>query len=399
LGVARRRRGARALRIAWFTETWLPNRDGVVTSLKAFRQGLEKLGHEVYIFAAGSADARAHNKDPRVTIKTGPAWTPYPEYRLALRPGPTRRELRGLGIDVIHSHGTAFMGLKAVRCSRFAGLPMMLTFHTRVEDATSYVTRNPAREAAMRRLIWSWHRWYFGQCDAVVTPTQTVKRDLERETRRKFAHFYVIPTGVDVERFARGDGGDWRARLNAEGSRLVVNVGRVAWEKNIQTVVEAAALTAKDALDVKFAIAGRGPALEHFRKDVERRGLSERVKFLGFVPDDELPSLLRSANAFLMASMFETQGIALLEAMAAGLPVASADAGGPTDFVVDGKNGFLFDGNSPQSCALATIRALEAHPAMREKARKTAARFTIESQARALAAAYEEVAVAYARSR
>jgi len=164
-----------------FTETWLPNRDGVVTSLLSFRKGLEALGHEVFIFAAGSDKTRQKGADPHVYIYTGPTWTPYPDYRIALKPGPTRWLLGKLGVDVIHSHGTAFMGIKAIRCARMQQLPLMLTFHTRVEDATGYVTQRPAREAVLKALIWSWHRWYFNQCDGIVTPTQMVKRDLLRE--------------------------------------------------------------------------------------------------------------------------------------------------------------------------------------------------------------------------
>ena len=101
-----------------FTETWYPTRDGVVTSLTAFRRGLEAQGHEVFIFAAGSKETRAANTDSHVRIYPGPEWGPYPDYRLAVSPGPTRALLRSLKVDVVHAHGTALMGIKAVRCAR-----------------------------------------------------------------------------------------------------------------------------------------------------------------------------------------------------------------------------------------------------------------------------------------
>jgi 1,2-diacylglycerol 3-alpha-glucosyltransferase len=374
-----------------FTETWLPNRDGVVTSLLTFRRALEALGHEVFIFAAGSRADQEANRDERVRIYTGPPWTPYPDYRLALWPGPTRRLLEELKVDIIHSHGTAFMGVKAVRCARFHRVPLMLTFHTRVEDATSYVTRRPRREAGLRRLIWAWHRWYFNQCDAIITPSRAVERDLQKQLRGVMHRTFVVPTGVDTERFAGGKAGAWRERLDIADRPLVVNVGRVAWEKNLTTLLAAAQDLSHRRPDVTFVVGGRGPALDHFRREVERRGLDERVRFIGFVADEELPSLYAAADAFVMASTFETQGIALLEAMAAGLPVVAADAGGPTDFIQDGANGFLFEGRNAQACAVAIGRALDAGPAVREAARRTASAFTERGQADVLARAYAKV--------
>jgi 1,2-diacylglycerol 3-alpha-glucosyltransferase len=380
-----------------FTETWLPTRDGVVTSLCAFREGLESLGHEVFIFAAGSEAMREANTDARVRFYTGPTWGPYPDYHLAARMGPSARLLRSLKVDVVHSHGTSIMGIKAVRAARFGGIPILLTYHTRVEDATGYVTKHKAREALLRRLIWTWHRWYFRQCDAIVMPTLAVKSDLLRQLHTHVRRSFVIPTGIDLGRFAGGDGAHARAAYGLEGGRLVLTVGRAAWEKNLETLVAAAEVIARKRDDVTFAVAGRGPALEHFKAEVERRGLSRTVRFLGFVPDGDLPSLYRAADAFLMPSTFETQGIALLEAMAAGLPVAAPDTGGPTHFVRSGENGFLFAGKDAQACAGAVLEALSADEALRARARETAQRYSIESQTRELVGAYAEVIAARRR--
>lgn len=374
-----------------FTETWYPTRDGVVTSLTAFRQGLEAQGHEVYIFAAGSKETRAANTDSHVRIYPGPEWGPYPDYRLAIYPGPRRKLMAELKIDVVHAHGTALMGIKAVRCARTAGLPFLLTFHTNVEDATSYVTTHPAREAVLRGLIWKWHRWYFHQCDAIVTPTEGVKHDLERHAPGRMRRVFVIPTGVDVKRFAQATAEGVRERYGLGAGKVVLTVGRVAWEKNLETVLEAAQRFAARQEGVTFAVAGRGPALDHFRAQVARRRLEQTVRFLGFVPDEDLPSLYHCADAFLMPSTFETQGLALLEAMAAGVPVAAADTGGPTHFLRSGENGFLFQGTNPEACAKAVADALEASRDVRTRGQGTAAMYSIERQAQALAAAYESV--------
>ncbi len=374
-----------------FTETWYPTRDGVVTSLSAFRRGLEALGHEVFIFAAGSRGARAANTDAKVRLYSGPVFRAYPDYHIATDRGPARRLLRALEIDLVHTHGTAMMGLKAVRCARFGKLPLLLTYHTRVEDATGYITKRPTREAALRRLIWQWHRWYFRQCDAIVSPTNAVRDDILRQLRREMRRAFVIPTGVDTGRFLSGDREAARAKYGLNGRKVVLTVGRVAWEKNVETLIAAAELLLKEREDLCFVVAGKGPALAHFKAEAERRGLAERLRFLGFVPDEDLPSLYQAADAFVLPSTFETQGIALLEAMAAGLPVAAADTGGPTHFVRTGENGFLFEGRKPSACADAVRSAIGAGAALRVKARETAGRYSLEQQTRALVEAYRAV--------
>ena len=374
-----------------FTETWFPTRDGVVTSLAAFRRGLEALGHEVFIFTAGSKPARAANTDDHVRIYTGPAFRAYPDYHIAIKPGPARRLLRSLGIDVVHTHGTATMGVKAVRCARMSGIPLLLTYHTRVEDATGYITKHPVREETLRRLIWQWHRWYFRQCDAVISPTDAVKHDILRHLHASMRMAPVIPTGVDIGRFSAGDAKAAREKYDLDGEKIVLTVGRVAWEKNLETLLAAAEAVTRERDDVVFAVAGKGPALEHFKAEADRRGLQPKIRFIGFVPDADLPSLYQAADAFLMPSTWETQGIALLEAMAAGIPVAAANTGGPTHFVRPGENGFLFEGRDVAACAEAVAKALDCGDALREAARATAARYSVEQQGRELAYAYQEV--------
>ena len=379
------------MKIAMFTETWFPTRDGVVTSLAAFRRGLEALGHEVYIFAAGSRQAIRENKDERVHMYSGPVFRAYPDYYIATDPGPPRRLLRSLGIEVVHTHGTAMMGVKAVRCARLMHLPLLLTYHTRVEDATGYVTKKPAREAVLRTLIWQWHRWYFRQCDAIICPTNAVRDDILRYLHREMRRSFVIPTGVDIPRFTSGGAVAAREKYNLPDGKIVLSVGRTAWEKNLETLVAAAEDMSRMRDDVTFIVAGKGPALSHFKAEADRRGIADRLRFLGFVPDEDLPSLYAAAHAFLMPSTFETQGIALLEAMAAGLPVVAADTGGPTHFVRPGENGFLFRGRSASACTEAIARALEGAPVIGSLAKETAREYSIERQCSLLVDAYEKL--------
>lgn len=106
------------MKIAYYTETYLPNKDGVVTSILIFKKALEDMGHEVYIFAAGDRKAKRENRDKRVFYYTSTPFRPYPMYRIALFPFTSQNKVRKLGIDLIHSHGMATMGLAAVEAAR-----------------------------------------------------------------------------------------------------------------------------------------------------------------------------------------------------------------------------------------------------------------------------------------
>ncbi len=379
-----------------FTETWFPNRDGVVTSLASFRKGLEALGHEVHIFAAGSRETKEANTDKNVHIIPGMPWRKYPDYHLVLGGGPTGRQLRALGIDLIHAHGPATMGVKAVRIARFAGIPLLFTYHTRVDEATEYVVRKSQWQRRLKGLMGKWHAWYFGQCEVIVAPTEWVKNDLIKMTRIPPSKCRVIPTGVDVELFASGDRRAAREKYGLGEGKVVLSVGRVAQEKNLETLLDAAEAIGRKRDDVTFVVAGKGPMLEPLKAEADRRGLGQRVRFLGFVPDGDLPSLYKAADAFVLPSTFETQGMALLEAMAAGLAVATADTGGPTHFVEAEQNGFMFPGKDVAACAAAISKALGAGSEVRNRARQTAARYSVERQAKELADLYVEVMKHYA---
>ena len=128
------------MRIAFFTDTYLPNKDGVVSSIVSTRLALEAMGHEVYIFASGSRKDKKENKDPRVHYFASTAFRPYPDYKIALFPFLASGKLRRYGIDVIHTHGIATMGLASLQASVRNGLPVIGTFHTMLPDATHYLS-------------------------------------------------------------------------------------------------------------------------------------------------------------------------------------------------------------------------------------------------------------------
>src|SRR5439155_1618455 len=181
----------------------------------------------------------------------------------------------------------------------------------------------------------------------------------------------VIPTGVDTDRFRPGTSGQGiRTKWGLNGHDVILHVGRVAPEKNLTTLIHAFPKVLEANPDTKLMIVGTGPYMEKYYDLVRHLGLSGDVIFTGFVPDADLPKYYAAADAFAIASKFETQGLVVLEALASGRPVAGANYRAIPEFVREGVNGALFEPNDVRGCASAMLRCLREPDGMRGGARK-----------------------------
>jgi 1,2-diacylglycerol 3-alpha-glucosyltransferase len=213
---------------------------------------------------------------------------------------------------------TGWMGM---RYARRYGMPLVYTYHTRLEAYAHYIPfeRNATRFAATQLT-----RAFANNADAVVVPTPAMAgrlRELGVNVRIE-----IVPSGIDVARFGAGRRDQTlRARFGAgSGDRLFLYVGRLAKEKNVELLLRALARAKDDSL--KLVVAGDGPRRNELEQIARENGVAATTRFLGAIPRDELPDLYGSADAFVMPSTTETQGLVLAEALAAGTAVIAADA-------------------------------------------------------------------------
>jgi len=200
---------------------------------------------------------------------------------------------------------------------------------------------------------------------------------------------------VDPERFHPGNRGQGiRTKWGLNGHDVLLHVGRVAPEKNLTTLINAFPKVLEANPDTKLLIVGTGPYIEKYYDLVRHLGLSGDVIFTGFVPDADLPKYYAAADAFAIASKFETQGLVVLEALASGRPVAGANYRAIPEFVREGVNGALFEPNDVRGCAAAILRCLREPDGMREAARETALRFSVERCTRRLERVYDRLVAA-----
>jgi glycosyltransferase involved in cell wall biosynthesis len=232
---------------------------------------------------------------------------------------------------------------------------------------------------------------YMRRCQHIIVPSESMRQLLATEygvTER----ITVVPTGIDLQPYQTADGQAIRHRHGWGQDKVLISVGRLAKEKNWQTLVAAALQVMKQHENVRLVIIGEGDERVTLERHVQKAGLGKRVEFTGRLPFDQVPAYLKAADLFCFASVTETQGLVTMEAMAAGLPVVAVDATGTRDEVEHGQEGLLTTNDSDALAkAIEQVIGDEAQltrfkQAVKEKARS----FDATVQARKLVAVYEQ---------
>jgi 1,2-diacylglycerol 3-alpha-glucosyltransferase len=359
---------------------------GVPTAVETVRRSLQALGHHAVIVAprmAGASDDGA----AVVRVPSVPAPT-YPDFALPLPLGAalTRRVL-ALDLDVFHAHHPFLLGASARRLARRAGRPFVFTNHTLYDRYAHYV---PLPRGMVARGAVRWSARFADTADLVLTPSDFVARRLRTQGVRR--PIEVIPTGIDLEQFQPGDPAGARRALGLRArERVLLYVGRLDREKNLEFLLDTVARARAPGL--RFVLVGRGTQAGALARAASVRGLGGSVDFRGGVPPESLPSYYRAADALVFASTTETQGLAVLEAMACGLPVVAVRASGIEEVVTDGVSGLLVP--EDVGAFAAAIDQLLADADLGAKlaigGREAAAAFGARAIAERLAAAYQRV--------
>lgn len=312
-------RGRVPMRIALFSEAYLPMVNGVAVAVATLRQELERLGHEVCVFAPmypGHTDnATGIVRCPSLSLPTNPR---YPIGFPFVFPH-VWRAVRKFQPDVIHSHSLFGMGRVAARMARRLDLPLIFTYHTLIEAYTHYI---PFPQPVVRWMARRESRRFSNRADLVVAPGHAACEALFSYGVR--SPIEVIPTGIDLslaEKHAEPLQKCWGI---PEGAPVVAFTGRIAREKNIELLIEAFAIVAQRIPDAHLVMIGSGPWQDQMLRMAERSGLGDRTHVTGFLARETVFDILKQCCIFAFPSITDTQGIAVLEAMSCGLPAIAA---------------------------------------------------------------------------
>ncbi|MBP0000358.1 MAG: glycosyltransferase family 1 protein [Cyanobacteria bacterium SID2] len=367
------------MRIALFTETFLPKVDGIVTRLRHTVEQLQRLGDEVLVVCPEGG--LTEYKGAKIFGVPGFPLPMYPELKLAIPNPSIRPELEAFQPDLIHIVNPAVLGLGGLYYAKSLKVPLVASYHTHLPQYLQHYGFGMFEE-----LLWGLLRSAHNQADLNLCTSTAMVNEL---TAHGIERVDLWQRGVDTEMFQPHLASrKMRDRLSQgyPDAPLLLYVGRLSPEKEIEQirpVLEAIP-------DARLALVGDGP----HREALEEHFAGTSTHFVGYLRGLELGSAYASADAFVFPSRTETLGLVLLEAMAAGCPVVAAGTGGITDIVTDGANGYLFDPSDDAGAVRATQRLLEnrvERETLRSNARIEAERWGWEAATRHLQQYYRQV--------
>lgn len=379
------------MQILMVSDVYFPRINGVSTSIKSFRDGLRQRGHQVDLIVPAYDGQQAPADDPQLH-RIGARVVPQdPEDRLMRLSDAVAAGAR-LKPDLIHVHTPFVAHLGGMRLARAQGAPIVVSYHTLFEEYAGHYLRRvpkPLLRMAARRLS----RHQCNEVDHVIVPSAPMRDRLADYGVTK--PMTVLPTGIPTADFAQGDREGFRALLGVSPRTVIaLYVGRVAHEKNIGFLIEALRRCAADSQDLALVIAGEGPASESLKRRVNQLSLQARVHFVGYLQRPrELADCYAAADFFAFASQTETQGLVLVEAMAAGLPVLALAEMGTRDILLGNPGAVVAPNEVGEFARL--MSGIAHRPAWRQSlgqaARQQAERWNEEAAVERLAALYQRV--------
>lgn len=337
------------MRIGLFTDTYPPFINGVSTSVEMLKNALEKKNHEVYLVTVNDSSIKYDYDEENRILKIPSIPIGLYDYRLSrIYSLKMINLIKSWNLDVIHSHTELGIGICARLVAKQFNIPLIHTYHTMYKDYTHYVTHGHFDKSS-KKIVEYLTKFY---CDTTATelivPTNKTYR-LFKENYKFEKNIHIIPTGIEVDRFFKENVNKKevdRLRKNLNLSKrdtVIIFVGRLAQEKNIEFLLNAEKRIINNHSNIKLLIVGDGPDKEKLEMFSRKLGIEKNVIFTGKVAWDDMPVYYQLANFFATASKTETQGLTVIEAMAAGItPVCIHDEAFLTA-ITDNLNGFIFD--------------------------------------------------------
>lgn len=337
------------MRIGIFTETYTPYISGLVTSEVALKTALEKKGHEVYVVTA-NLESYHYDYDEKEHVLRIPGIPTgiYNSRLTSIYPIQAVNKIKSWKLDVIHSQTEFAIGLFARLFAKQFNIPLVHTYHTMYEDYIHYITHGYFNRSSKKILEYLTKFYCDKTASELIVPTNKTYK-LFKEKYKFEKNIHIVPTGMEVERFFKENIDKrkvekLRKNLNITKKDIVIIfVGRLGEEKNIGFLINAQKKLNQKISNLKLLIVGDGPDKEKFKKLCKKLGISQNVIFTGKVAWEEIPIYYQLAHIFATASKTETQGLTIIETMAAGVtPVCIHDEAFLTA-ITNKLNGFIFN--------------------------------------------------------
>ena len=377
------------MRIGLFSDTYLPDVNGVVSSVDTLRIALEKLGHDVYVVCPSNTVHRV-TWDGNVLRIPGLKLKAIYGYTIAsANHRKAEKMLAELNLDIIHVHTEFGIGFFARKIAKKYHIPIVATYHTFYEDYTHYVNIFNIKmiEDISKMTIVRMSEKLCNGVNALIVPTVKTKNKLYEYG--VYNRMYVVPTGLDLDKL-RETG--YAERKFPEDTFVLCYVGRLAEEKSVDILIQAMELCKRRDLNVGLLVVGDGPDKEKLEQAAKELSVSDMVCFVGKIEHSEVGSYYNQANAFVSASLTETQGLTFIEAMATGLPVLAKDRIALNNVLIDKENGFYF--TTPASLVDKTVELMhmsgEESESMKKACYRKADEYSLDNFGKAVSDVYQK---------
>lgn len=334
------------MRIGLFTDTYTPDINGVVSSIVTLQKELEKNGHDVFVIT-NHRSFLTTQRDGNILRLPGMELKWLYGYKLSTPYHfSARDEVREMNLDIIHVHTEFGVGMFGRIVAKTLNIPVVSTYHTMYEDYMHYINKFDIAEIEKmgKKVTGMLSRNIGESVQALIAPSEKTK-----ETLIKYGvttPIYIVPTGLDLKMFRLENPdqekiNDIRKEYNIQDNdKVIVYVGRIAQEKSIEIPLEGFQFIQDE--HIKFMIVGGGPQLEELKELARHYNLENRVIFTDKKPREDVPYYYACADAFVSASLTETQGMTFIESMAGGLPLFARKDKVLEDLVVEGETGYYF---------------------------------------------------------
>lgn len=379
------------MKIGVFTECYKPIINGVVNSILGFKQGLEALGHEVYIFCPTYANYKDDLKDKNIIHLQ--SW-PLPGKNGYHYIFPLSQQIKNIAktMDIIHVQHPFIMGQRALKISQEFKIPIIFTNHTQYDQYTHYI---PFSKSIVLKLIVKYIVKFTSNLNLVIAPAVGIKRKLESYGIK--TPIEIVPNGIDTKRFEKEVSKRETNKIIDQYQMdidwpVLVYTGRIAEEKNLTFLLKAFQELITEHPEVYLILVGGGVQIEYFTNIIKELDLKENVIITGFIPYEEVQNYLALGRIYVTASKSEVHPLTLLEAMAQGLPAVIVDSPGTGDIVTDMKDGLktkdnIKDFNKKIQLLLVNKKL---HNILSKGAKETAERYSIESTTKRLLEVYQK---------
>lgn len=342
------------MNIGIFTDSYYPHISGVATSIDMLKKGLEKKGNKVYIVAPNLINNKLiYDKENQIL------WMP------GIKVGIQEMKLTKLyskkafniiknewALDIIHSQTEFGVGFFSRKVAKKLNIPIVHTYHTLYEDCVFYVTHGHFDNLA-KKLVVKLTKYYCDtKCDELIVPTHKIKYLFNRKYNIK-KHMHVIPTGIDIEKFYPNNNEDKIIKIKKKYSInndtfVIGTVGRIAAEKDFDKMIMGLSEILRNSNDIKLMIVGDGPDTIKLKKIAKEYKIFDKIIFTGMIEYEELPLYYQTFNISISYSTSETQGLTVIESLAAGIPCLCINDDSYKKIIENDLNGYIF--NTTEEC-------------------------------------------------